>query len=568
MTFYPNYNLNIPNYAGTLSAAGMNFGTGFDMNFGLNFNTCFAPNFSIPWSGMNFGGFGSFGNPGLFGNSDNFGGFGGLTGGFGTNFDTYTSASTPSYTPFTTPSFTQSAFGTSTPSTTKEETYEEYQARKAKELEKKAKEREKERAEKEQRDREKPLTKQEADALRKESLELDKKSNKKESQHVDPLAFAMPALSTVPLIKKGAQAKGTEKTIEMFYKTKDKKYLALFSDNPELMTNAQETMQKLERKFARDIKAAKDNTALIEQEQDKLRKIMESALNTKSEEKIAKATARCQAAAGVKNGWLRRGLREKQKIASRYDAALSKDVVKNVKVPPSGKSFWKNMFSNKLSILMSLIFVATPFITNWGNIKQAKAIDKENKENGKITHHGRKQITQTSIESAAGFLCFNVADTAVRTVAKRALGKFAAKFAAKLIAKGGCKALGAIIGSVAPGIGNLLGLIVGTVLDIVLTKYVFGKMEFFNNSGVKEAQVETATDEELLSSISEQYMQGEKISDNAVRVLQRKYDKETFGELKRIHNMPEKKRNEYLAQLQQQQQEAVEQTIPQLNKVF
>ena len=38
----------------------------------------------------------------------------------------------------------------------------------------------------------------------------------------------------------------------------------LFDKNPDLMINAQKTMQKLEHKYAKDLKAAKGNQALID----------------------------------------------------------------------------------------------------------------------------------------------------------------------------------------------------------------------------------------------------------------------------------------------------------------
>ena len=402
-------------------------------------------------------------------------------------------------------------------------------------------------------DRNKPLTKAEANILRRENLESDAKNNKKEQSSITS-AMLLPALFTASAVKKGIRSKAN--IVEMFYKD-GAAHMDLFKQNPELMTNAQDAIQKLEQKFARDIKAAKGNATAISKitaERDLFRDVMQKALDGNNAQEIANATSQCQAAAGVKNGWFRRlirGMKKQDKLVSRFDSVASQQF-KPATVPASGKSFWKNMFGSKLSTGIAVSMLILPIISDWENIKQSKAIDKENKANGKETHHGRKQIPQTSLKAAASFVSYSVVDTAVRTVSKRMLGKFAAKLAAKIAVKGGCKAIGAVAGSVVPGIGNVLGIIAGTELDFVLNKYVFGNMKFFNNSGIKEAQVEKASDEELLTSVSDAYMKGEEVSSEALRVLQKKSDPVAFKELKKIHNMSDDARNKYLAQLQQQ----------------
>ena len=389
------------------------------------------------------------------------------------------------------------------------ESYEEYKKRKAKENEEKELRRKEARIKAEKEEMEKPLTEGETEKLRKEALVLDKKNNK-EAEGSLKSAMLFPALSSIPVINKGMRAKSAKNTIEMFYYNGDKpvKHLPMFYDNPELMTNAQETMQKLERKYIRDIRYLKGNEREIiklEQERELLRDVMRKALEKNDAEEIAIATAKCQTAAGVKNGWFKRtlrGFRSQPKFVNRYDAFEKADKMNqfaSAKVPENGKSFLKNMFSSKLSTVMAASMIVLPFITDWGNIKQARAVDKENKENGTKTHHGRKQIIQTSIKGATSFVCYNVVDTAVRTGAKRLLGTFAKRFVARLAVKGGCKALGAIVGSVAPGIGNLLGIAIGAGLDLVLNTCVFGNMKFFNNSGAKEAQIEKSSGEELLT---------------------------------------------------------------------
>lgn len=441
------------------------------------------------------------------------------------------------------------------------ETYEEHKARLAKEREDELAKAAERKTKKEQEEMAKPLTESETETLKKEALEQDKNNNKKAQGSLGS-AMLFPAITSVPLISKGIQ--GKKDVVAMFYKD-GAAHMDLFNKNPEVMTNAQDAVQKLERKFARDLRAAKGNQAAIDrivQERDVMRELVKDALATNDAKEVAKVAAQCQTGASVKNGWFKRLFRKQDKIFSRFDAVADADAAKKfsaIEAPASGKSFFKNMFSSKLSTIMAASMLVMPFVTDWGNIKQARAVDKENKGTGKETHYGRKQIIQTSIKGVSSFVCYNVVDTAVRTVAKRTLGKFAAKFAAKLAVKGGCKALGGIIGSIAPGIGNVLGIVIGAGLDFVLNKYVFGKMKFFNNTGAKEAQVEKASGEELISSLSEQYIQGGELSQGALSILERKCGSETFKELKRVHNLPEKERNEYIAQLQQQQQAALQQ---------
>ena len=514
MTFYTDYNLNIPNLNGTFNYTGINFGNNFNLS-----------------NVQGFGGFGNFGgsflNPG---------------------FDTFSTGTTVTSTP--------------------KETYKEYKERKAREYEERLEQVRKdllaEQEEKEKKDMEAPLTEKEKGCLQKEALKLDTAENKKaESSLCTSMLFTLPFAA--PALK--SAFKQTPSTLDMFYKYGGK-HMGLFETNPELMMNAQESMQKLEAKFAKDIRAAKGNQDLINKitkERDGFRTVMQNALDSNNPEVISKVTARFQTASRVKNGWFKRtvrGFRNEAKFESRLDTvrdASKNGQFKSVTTPKENTSFVKNMFGNKASALIAGSTLVLPFVFDWGNIKQARAVDKANKENGQETHYGRKQITQTSLKAVGGFVAYNVVDTAVRTAFKRGLGKLAGKLAARLAVKGGCKVLGAAVGSALPGLGNVLGLVAGAVCDWALNKYVFGKMKFFNNSGAKEAQIRNSNDTDLLASLSEQYMKGADLNKDAVSILFKKYGKDNFNELKKVHDMPEDKRNEYLAQLQAQQEALLQQ---------
>lgn len=447
--------------------------------------------------------------------------------------------------------------------TAKEETFEEYRARVEKEEEQNRKEAQeaaqKKRDAEEKAEMEKPLTDDEKKVLQNKTLKLLAENKKNAEAGLGAsLLFASPfALTSLkPAIKP------SQSTLDMFYK-QGASHMDLFKKNPDLMINAQEAMQKLERKYAKDLKAAKGNQALIDQitaERDFFRNRMNFALKHSSEKGIAAVTSQCQSAASVKNGWFKRfirGFRKQDKFVSRLDTVKTAATNGQFKpVPPKeGTSLMRNMCTSKLSMTMTAGMIALPVIKDWGNIKQARAIDKQNKEKGVESHYGRKQIEQTAIKSAAGMIALNLADAGAKTLLKKGLGKIAGKIAAK----GAGKLLGTAIGSCIPGIGTVAGLIAGIAIDWALNKFVFGKMKFFDNTGVEEAKVETASDEQLLTDLGNLYMQGEKLDESAMGILRRKYGREQFNELNRVHNMSESDRNTYFAQLQAQQQALAEQ---------
>ena len=229
----------------------------------------------------------------------------------------------------------------------------------------------------------------------------------------------------------------------------------------------------------------------------------------------------------------------------------------SIKPPKEGVSFFKSLFSSKLTGIMTLAMAAIPVILDWGNIQKAMKIDKENEQKGKSTDFGKKQIIQTGTKSLSTAVTFTVMDTLGRTLTKKYLGRFAAKIATKIALKGGCKILGTALGSIVPGLGTVTGLILGTAADYALNKFVFGELDYFKNTGATEAQLNQTTDEELINKIGEQYSLGKDIKDkNVLAILKQKCGEENFKNLERIHNMTEKERNAYLEKIQAQQTQA------------
>ena len=412
---------------------------------------------------------------------------------------------------------------------------------------------------------EKPLTKKEKRILKNAGLKIEQEEmENSEGTLSSTMLFTLPFM--LPQAKQAIKPK--KNTIEMFYK-KDAPHMDLFTKNPDLMINAQESMQKLERKYAKDLKAAKGNSVLvnsIEAERNLLRNKMQIALDSGNPQGIAKATEQYKTASTVKNGKLRRFFRGKNgqpTIRSRYDAVTSAESAgkfSSVKVPKEGASFLRTLRTNKSIWVMTAVMATASIAMDWmyGNIKKASAADEKNKQNGKITNYTGSEITKTGIKGTAGALTYTIADTSARTLTKKCLGKFAAKLATKIALKGGCKILGAAVGSIVPGAGTAIGLVVGTVADFVLNKYVLSNMDYFKEPTAKKAELNSLNDEELIGQISEQYSMGNKLDKKTIALLKRKYGTE-FNELKRVHNMSEKERNEYFAAIQEQQAQLAQQ---------
>lgn len=411
----------------------------------------------------------------------------------------------------------------------------------------------------EKEDKETPLTASEKKALIKEGLKLEEEEiEKSETTLASSMLFTTPFL--IPTLKSAIKPK--KNTVQMFYKN-GASHMDLFGKNPDLMINAQETMQKLERKIAKDFKAAKGNKALIKNIADErklFRTMMENALKTNDPHEIAKVTEQLNVAKGVKNGRFSRWYRmfkKRPQINSRFDAVMTAESAgkfSSVKPPKAGASFLKNLCSNKSMWIMSAVMAVVPVMLDWANIKKASAIDKENEQKGKSTNYGNQQILQTGLKSGGSILTYSITDTLARTAAKKYLGKFAAKFAAKIAVKGGCKILGSAVGSFIPGFGTVAGLLAGTAADYLLNKYVFANMDFFKNSSVKKAELNSGTDEELLNQISEQYSMGNNICNKKLlSLLKRKCGEENFARIQQMHDMSEDERNQYLTKLQEEQ---------------
>ena len=447
---------------------------------------------------------------------------------------------------------------TPTVSSPKEETWEEALERYAKEAEK---EKLQESGGSENGNKEIELTKKEQRVARKAILKREEKELK-EAEGSLGSTMAMTSVFAAPTLMK--MKNKNQKTIEMFYK-EGAPHMELYKKNPDLMLEAQNAMQKLEKKFHKDAKLVKGNRealAKLAEERKFFRDTMEAALRSNNPKEIATATEQCKVASGVKNGRFARTFRKFRSpdniIKNRFDATASAEAAgkfANVKPPKACTSFLGNLKKlGKIGGIMTAAMALIPIVTDWGKIQSAFASDSENKQNGKDTNYGWKQVGQTGAKGAASAITYTLFDVIGRTLTKKCLGKLAARLAAKIAVKGGCKILGTAIGSVVPGIGNVIGLALGCLADWALNKYVFDKMDFFKNSAATEGKVTAMNDTELVQEgYAYKYAHKEHMTKQQIDTLRNNVSKEEFEEMTRVRNMKEKERQEYFEQQQAEQ---------------
>ena len=179
--------------------------------------------------------------------------------------------------------------------------------------------------------------------------------------------------------------------------------------------------------------------------------------------------------------------------------------------------------------ISALATIAMGF-SDYGNIKEAYAIDKENKENNKETNYGRQQFKQTLIKMGTLGVSSLLGQAAVETLntklhgakidliskktkkyakkiavktAKKVGGKFLTKIVTKLATKGACKALGAALGTLIPipGVGTAIGLLIGTAAEWAISKYVLPKFYDDGVQAAEHAKIDNMTEEQALVNI-------------------------------------------------------------------
>ena len=435
----------------------------------------------------------------------------------------YTGNSIYSYSPATTTSSSKK----SNTDSDKELTYDESLAKT------KAEEKEKKKAA--------PLTLEEKAMAKMTILKQKAKESVEEHGGIGGAMIGAAAFST-PAIYKAATT--DSKVIEMCIKGNP----ALYKSHPDLMIEAQEALRKIQRNYASDIKRATGNKKLIKElnkEQAKIFNNMQQAIRHGHVVEIAKLTSECNAASGVKNGFLARTLRGwkgEEKLLSRSKHVADQQAAGKIKYqsPKPGSSLWKNI-GGKSAGIGSLLFIGINFFMDRDKIKEAYSID---------TSTGNKQLFQTGVKGLSSAAFWTLGEAAGKTIAKQFLGKIAARAATKIATKGAGKLLGAAIGSFIPGLGTVAGLLLGTVADFLISKYVIPKI--FPNNAVDVAKVDKETDKELISELSNSYMMGNDIG-SSYQLLEAKLDEKDLKDLKTLHNMSEKEREAVLAQAAQQQ---------------
>ena len=424
-------------------------------------------------------------------------------------------------------------------SSTKNETFEEYQKRTSAEIKKALKANEEASKKAEQEEKNKPLTQSEKIKLQNSVLE-----NIYEEEHSGGIGATLAGAGVFGGVMAVPHMKTDDAVIKMFY-SGDPKTLELFKTHPDLMEEAQKAMRKLDNAYKKDLKRAKNQKEKrrIKREQAQFRKRMEEALKSGKEDDVAKLTAEAQIGKSVKNGRvarLKRTSKGKEAIRSREAGIRKANIEHKIKVkePKAGTSFLRNL-GGKSAFRNAGLFMALPLLMDAGKIKTAYGIDKET---------GNQQLKQSATKAGLSAVAFIGGDAIGKTVVKKSMGRIAGKIAAKAATKGIGKMFGAAIGSIVPGAGTLVGLTVGTLADFAIEKWVLPKI--FKNDAVTEKQVKNMDDNTLVQTIQEQYMQGKEIEKNQLAILERKLDSETMNELKRVHNMKDDERAKYIASLQ------------------
>ena len=357
-------------------------------------------------------------------------------------------------------------------------------------------------------------------------------------------AMAGAALFATPAIYKAATT--DSEILKLFLKEN----ASLYETYPDLMIEAQEALRKYQRNYASDIKRAGKNRKLVEKlkkEQKAMYRNMKYAIRNGKVDQvddIARLTAECNTASGVRNGFLARtwrGWRGKEKLLSRSKHVADQSAAGAIKyqTPKAGSSFWKNM-GGKSAGFGSLLFIGMSFFADKDKIKEAYSLD---------TSTGNKQLLQTGAKGLASAAFWTLGEAAGKTIAKKCLGKIAARAATTIATKGIGKILGSAIGSFIPGFGTVAGLLLGTAADFLISKFVIPY--FMPNDAVDVESVNRKTDDELLGDLSDIYKRGGDIGES-YKLLEAKLDEKNLKNLKTLHDMPEEERAAFLAQAESQ----------------
>ena len=290
--------------------------------------------------------------------------------------------------------------------------------------------------------------------------------------------------------------------------------------NPEtndLMREAYFRMHKIE---ARNLwKVGAFRKRLKPEEYERLKEIMQKALDSGSKEEIAKATATLQEAY-VTNGWLARPfsaladkikeLRGKEVKPKTVESAIADEAAINKaaeEMLAAGKDTTLQSFMKKHASMRNMLgWAGFEIVLGLGNIKKAFTTDKENKENGIKTNYGIKQLGQTFIKGLGSGIGWCVGE---------ALSAFAfTKWGTKLGTKFRPSA-GAGIGGLVGVVGGSLGLMVmGRITKALVGEDVAERIKAQELTQTPEGQAQ------LLQAVYEKAKKGE-ASPEAIAALQK-----------------------------------------------
>ena len=306
--------------------------------------------------------------------------------------------------------------------------------------------------------------------------------------------------------------KATPLTDKMFKAVTEKgSALNKLWENPEtndLMREAYFRMHKIEARNMRKIGAFRKR--LDPKDYEKLRDLMQKAIDSGNKEEIAKATATLQEAY-ITNGWLAKpfnAIADKVKgllgqevkprtiesaISDANSKAINDTAAKLLKAgeDTSLKGFMKEHASAK----SALGWAAFEFVFALGNIKRAFGKDRENKENGINTNYGIKQIGQTAIKGFGSGIGWGVGEA----LSKFAFSKWGTKIGTKFRPSAGA-GLGGLVGVVGGSIGLM---IMGRITKALIGEDIGAKLEAKELMQTPEGQAQ------LLENVYQKVQKGE-----------------------------------------------------------
>ena len=336
------------------------------------------------------------------------------------------------------------------------------------------------------------------------------------------------------------------------------KYANLFEKNPTFTSETMQSLNKLQKKFARDIKRYQKaglDASSLSTDLATLNGKLSTALESGNLSEIAKVKAEIDAANSVNNGLFKsfiRKLKGGEQFISRSNAGAEaiRNAGSNIPIPQETKII------SKAGLYGGGLMFAGAMLGEIGTIKEAYQYDKK---------AGRKQLFQSTGKAGLTSAAYIAGESVGRQVITKYVVPKMAKFAAKKLAIAGAgKAIGGAIGSCIPVIGTVVGVVVGCLFEWAFKKWISPAL-FGKDSALAKVKSENMSQEDLLNTAIQNYSMGQQLDTNSLNAVKNYYKSTNnmaeFYELRKLNNevshMSKKELKQYQKDIaaQQAQQE-------------